>query len=175
MHPTLTSDRVLAVIRAATEDVFQTMLMVPIEPEPSFHEQAASQSFDGVIAFVGLAGPWAGSGRIACSPALACRISGALLSCEFAAVTEEVLDAIGEITNMIVGGIKTALEEELGPMGLSIPTVIFGRNYQTRASGATNWIVAPYRCESESFDVRLCLVPQARVAPHRLETTGSLV
>lgn len=162
-------------MRAATEDVFQTMLMVPIEREPSFHELAASQSFDGVIAFVGLAGSWAGSGRIACSPALACRISGALLSCEFSAVTEEVLDAIGEITNMIVGGIKTALEEELGPMGLSIPTVIFGRNYQTRPSGATNWIVAPYRCESESFDVRLCLVLNTHVMAHRLERAGSSV
>ena len=160
MDAQFNAGRIVEAMQCATENVFHTMVMVPIDREPWFHEQVAHQCFNGVVSLVGLGGQWVGSGRVACSPALACRISGALLVREFPGVNDEVLDAIAEITNMIVGNIKSTLEEELGPMGLSIPAAIFGRNYQTRASGAKEWIVAPYRCESDRFEVRLCLGPR---------------
>jgi chemotaxis protein CheX len=169
MDARFSAGKIVEAMRSATENVFRTMVMVPIDREPWFHEQAVSQRFDGVISLVGLGGQWVGSGRVACSPALACRISGALLVREFPGVNEEVLDAIAEITNMIVGNIKSALEEELGPMGLSIPAAIFGRNYQTRATAITEWIVAPYRCESDRFEVRLCLAPRAQSGSYPFE------
>ena len=159
MDARFSDGRIVEAMRIATENVFHTMVMVPIDREPWFHEQVANQSFNGVVSLVGLGGQWAGSGRVACSPALACRISGALLIREFPGVNDEVLDAIAEITNMIVGNIKSTLEDELGPMGLSIPAAIFGRNYHTHTTGLTEWIVAPFRCESDRFEVRLCLGP----------------
>jgi chemotaxis protein CheX len=55
--------------------------------------------------------------------------------------------------------VKTQLEEELGPMGLSIPTVIYGRNFTTRSVGRSEWIVVPFECLSERVEVHLCLVP----------------
>ena len=42
-----------------------------------------------------------------------------------------MLDAVAEVTNMIIGNVKTVLESRLGAMGLSTPTVIYGRNFQT--------------------------------------------
>lgn len=64
-----------------------------------------------------------------CSPRFACQIAGALLmSPPFEAVNEEALDGVAEVANMIVGNVKTFLEERLGSMALSIPTVVFGRN-----------------------------------------------
>jgi len=34
---------------------------------------------------------------------------------EFASVDQGVLDAIGEVTNMIIGNFKNSLESEIGP------------------------------------------------------------
>ena len=175
MEAQFSQDKLVTVIRTATEDVFSTMLMVEVEGEPAYQERESAQTFDGVIALIGLAGTYVGSGRIACAPGLACRLSGALLACEFSAVNEDVLDAMAEITNMIVGNVKSSLEEELGPMGLSIPTVIFGRNYQTRASGVSEWTVVPFHSGSDRFEVRVCLVPRSETGGHRAELASASV
>ncbi len=157
--PSFNYDRVIGVIRSSTEDVFATMLNLPLEAGQPSCESTQSNTVDGIIALVGLAGSWVGSGRVSCSASFACKISGALLASEYDAVNEDVLDAMAEVTNMIIGNVKSALEEELGPMGLSIPTVIFGRNYQARSSGVTEWIVMPFRSGENRLDVKFCLVP----------------
>src|SRR3546814_14068538 len=61
--------------------------------------------------------------------------SDLMMMAEYDAVNDEVLDAMAEVTNMIIGNVKTALEERIGCMGLSIPTVIYGRNFTYRAVG----------------------------------------
>jgi len=155
----LDTEKVAEIIRSATEDVFATMLALPIEAGAAELEIAKNDSVDGIIALVGLAGPWVGSGRVSCSSAFACKISGALLAAEYDAVNEDVLDAMAEVTNMIIGNVKSALEEDLGPMGLSIPTVIFGRNYQARSAGVKEWIALPFRSGGERFDVKFFLMP----------------
>ena len=162
-------DRLVSIIRSATDDVFATMLGIPVKQEDAHVASGHSESFDGVIALVGLAGTWVGSGRIACSAQLACKISGAMLASEYTAVNEDVLDAIAEVTNMIIGNVKSALEDDLGPMGLSIPTVIFGRNYKTRSSGVNEWIVVPFTCDSEHFEIKFALVPNTKSDTRVLE------
>ena len=133
-------------IVATTAEVFTTMLGVEVEALPDRVEEGGSQPCDGVISLIGLAGAWTGAGRISCSAGLACRLSSALLATEYAAVNEDVLDAMAEITNMIIGNVKSTLEDQLGPMGLSIPTVVFGRNYKARSSGVKEWVVVPFHC-----------------------------
>ena len=54
---------------------------------------------------------------------------------ESPAVNEEVLDAVGELTNMIIGNVKTVAEAIVGPLNLSVPTVIYGRNFTSRSLG----------------------------------------
>ncbi len=59
-----------------------------------------------------------------------------MLMTEAPSVNEDVLDAVAELTNMIIGNVKTELEAQVGPLGLSIPTVVYGRNFQTKTAGA---------------------------------------
>ncbi len=125
---TLNHEKLLTTIRTATEEVFGMMLAIPATALPHSVEQGATQPFDGVISLIGFAGGWTGAGRISCTATLACRLSGALLASEYASVNEDVLDAMAEITNMIIGNVKSNTADELGPMGLSIPTVVFGCN-----------------------------------------------
>lgn len=146
------------ITKAATE-VFSMMLGVEIAPAESFVQSSASSPASGIVSLVGLAGEWVGTGSISCSAGMACRLSSLMLMAEYEAVSEDVLDAIAELTNMIIGNVKTALEERLGPMGLSVPTVIFGRNFQTRNAGNHEWVVVPFGYEGEFLHVQLCLLP----------------
>jgi len=146
-------------IRTSTADVFSTMLGIEVSSQPEFSDLNAPTVSDGVLALVGIAGSWAGTGAISCSAAFACRICNQFLMSDAVSVNEEVLDAVGEVANMIIGNFKTMIEEHLGPLGLSIPTVIYGRNFTSRSLGTNSWMVLPFRCESETITIRCCLSP----------------
>lgn len=158
---------ITSIMHAATESVFSTMLNLPVEHQPIRQEDGDPAPVDGVIALVGIAGTWTGTGRIYCSAEFACQLAGALLMTEYKAVDGDVLDAVAEVANMIIGNVKTSLEETLGPLGLGVPTVIYGRNYQARTGGIHDWTVIPFRCGNETMEIRFCLM-QTPVAPRPL-------
>jgi chemotaxis protein CheX len=154
-----------SLIRSAG-DVFSTMLgselsggEVTIVGTP---EGTDSDLNDGVVSFIGIAGSWAGTGSLTCSAAVACRVCAAMLMTEAAAVNEDVLDAVAELTNMIIGSVKTDLEAELGPLGLSIPTVVFGRNFKTRSAGTTEWIYVRFLWDGDPLLIKMCLAPSEK-------------
>jgi chemotaxis protein CheX len=149
-------------INRSSLEVFSTMLGVELAEGAGSLETGVPDPNDGVVSFIGLAGPWAGTGSICCSPALACRVCNQLLMTENTAVNEEVLDAVAELTNMIVGSVKTELEQHLGPLGLSIPTVVFGRNFRTKSAGSNEWIVVRFAWEDEFLTVKVCLTQNDR-------------
>jgi chemotaxis protein CheX len=149
-------------IAHATEAVFSTMLSMELPPAEASLETGSPEANDGVVSLIGLAGSWAGTGSLTCSPALACRICNQMLMSDVRCVDEEVLDAIAELTNMIIGSVKNDLEVQLGPLGLSIPTVVFGRNFRTRSAGNTEWSVVRFRIQEEFLVVKLCLAPSEK-------------
>lgn len=155
----MTQNMLIEMVQRATGEVFATMLGIEAVKGVAYVDESAPRPSEGVLALVGLVGQWAGSGTFSCSATAAKKIAGQMLMQEYAAVDEEVLDAIGEVTNMVLGSVKTQLEQELGPMGLSIPTVIYGRNFTTRSVGRSEWIVVPFECLGERVEVHLCLVP----------------
>jgi chemotaxis protein CheX len=157
----MTHEKIVGMIRTATTDVFGTMLGIELEEQPDYIEEIQSGPSEGVMALIGLAGQWVGSGTFSCSAPAAQKISGAMLMQEFAAIDDDVLDAIGEITNMVLGNVKTALEEEFGPMGLSIPTVVYG-------IGKSQWHVVPFRFGEEVLKVRLFITPNKDATPRSL-------
>lgn len=158
-------DVIVKAAEAATAEVFTTMLNLKAVPEASHLEEGSPEVVDGIVALIGLAGPWVGTGVINCSPAFACQIAATMLIAEYDAVNADVLDAVAEIANMIVGNIKTTLEEHVGPLGLSIPTVVYGRNFFVKSVGPQSWTVVPFRIGSEQLTVKLCLT-QSQEPPH---------
>jgi chemotaxis protein CheX len=167
------ANKIAETLRQCAQEVFTTMLGMEIEAGPTRIEQAAPAVSDGVLAFVGMAGAWAGSGVISCSAGLARQICAALLLTEPAAVDDDVLDAVAEVANMVIGNFKTMAEEILGPINLSIPTVIYGKNYESRTIGVMDWVVVPFRCNGEEMEIRACMAPakQGRAA----SADGSIV
>jgi chemotaxis protein CheX len=154
----------VSAITSATTEVFSMMLGIDVTAgEPFMDDSAGTDS--GVLALLGLAGAWVGTGSISCSAALACRIASQMLMAECASINDEVLDAIAEVANMVIGNVKTKLEETLGTMNLSTPTVIYGRNFETRRVGSREWVSVPFPCEGESVNVQVCLAEARDNAP----------
>ena len=157
---------VAAGICRAAREVFSTMLGVELAEEPvSATETGGPEINDGVVSLIGLAGPWVGAGSITCSPEVACRICGHMLQMDVPAVNEEVLDTVAELTNMIIGSVKNDLEPDLGPLCLSIPTVVFGRNFRTKSAGSAEWIVVRFPWDGEQLVVKMCLTQAEKTYP----------
>jgi chemotaxis protein CheX len=155
----ISQDELVQAIRSATEEVFSTMLNLSATAGEVLVEKEETVPSSGVVSLIGLAGSWVGTGSLACSAGCAARIASALLGAPYSAIDEDVLDAVAEVTNMIIGNVKTALEGKLGAMGLSTPTVIYGSNFQTRSSGKQKWTVVPFGIGSDRLCVQVCIAP----------------
>jgi chemotaxis protein CheX len=146
---------------SAAKDVCGMMLGLEATAGDAYIEQNVPTENERVVALIGLAGTWIGTGMISCSPDLACKISSLMLMTECEGVSEDVLDAMAEMANMIYGNVKTELEEEVGGLGLSIPTVIFGRNFATRSVGKQSWTVVPLHIQGDNgpelMELKICL------------------
>ena len=156
----ISPDEIAAIIGGTnTNNVFTTMLGLEVQAGPFDAESKLTEEDGKVVCLVSFTGKWNGSGSISCSGPLACAISGKLLMSEYEAVNDEVLDAMGEMANMIIGNFKDEAAATLGALSLGTPTVIYGNNFQTRNWNGQSWIAVPFCCEGERFEVKICLVP----------------
>ncbi len=161
--PILGREEIVRNVTAACQEVFTTMLGMEASPGEPYVQRNGLGSAAGIMSLIGLAGTWTGAGSIICSPECACRLASHLLMTEYSHVNHEVLDAVAELTNMIVGSFKALVEPHTGPLGLSIPSVVYGRNF-TFCNGADEWTVVPFLGEAEQMQIRICLTPNRRPA-----------
>jgi chemotaxis protein CheX len=156
----MNNERVIELIVSSTREVFSMMMGMEAVPGKAFEETSTTESFAGVVSLVGIGGPWAGIGTIYCGTELALKLTGTMLMEEQTVVSDDVLDAMAELANMIIGNVKTTLEEELGALVLSIPTVIYGRNYKALNGMGKARVVVPFTVEGKELCVKFCLVRQ---------------
>jgi CheY-specific phosphatase CheX len=69
------------------------------------------------------AGAWQGIGTLDCSPEFACYLANLMLETQSTTMTQDAIDAVAEMTNIIFGGMKRQLEPIFGRMELNIPSV----------------------------------------------------
>jgi chemotaxis protein CheX len=155
-------------MRSAALEVFATMLGIEVEPSVPSPGAAVATEAQGVVSLLGLTGEWTGSGGLCCSAECACWIASQMLFSEYPEVNDEVRDAVGEVTNMIIGNFKNSIGSVTGPLGMSTPTVICGRDMTTTNGGAHEWIVFPFKSQDHSFKMMVQLQParQSAVRTH---------
>lgn len=146
----LTTTDILAVLAHNVEDVLRVMASADITFAGSSTDGAFAPS-SGVLAVLGLSGSYSGAGMLWCEQHVACKLAGRMLMCEFSELSDEVLDAFGELANMIVGNTKNEIEETLGPLGLGTPTVICGSNYRARKAQARDFACVTFEFEGDSI------------------------
>ncbi len=163
----LSSLKITSLIETHVSMVFSTMLDLEIERQQDafdVHPETVFSTGPSVIALLSFTGQWSGTGMIQCSDALARLISSRLFLTDFPNVTDEVLDALGEVANMIIGNFKEDAAPELGPVQLGTPTVLSGDHFQARMWQGHQWTDILFRCGKENFQVKVCLVNQRSIS-----------
>ena len=151
----LAPETLAAAARVSAESVFSMMLAMEVEPlEP--YSQDEPKPYDGVVSLVTFTGEWIGAGMFCCHEDLACMIGAAMLGHEVKQIDSDVLDGIGEMANMIIGNLKEQLEGKTGPLALSIPTVVYGKNFSTRTAVRAPWTIQPFQVGGHILEVRSC-------------------
>jgi CheY-specific phosphatase CheX len=150
-------------VTEAVTEVFSTMLDMEVRFTGLASDSRAADT--GLISLVGITGEWGGSGVFCCSPALARIIWARMLGGDAGdgspVIDEEVLDVVAEVTNMMIGNVKNGLEVITGPLAISVPTVIHGRNFQFRSSASLSGVALSFVTEGECFELRISLAPSA--------------
>ncbi len=110
----------------STAAVFQTMLGVTVKRGALYLKESFQPSQE-VTGIIGLSGIARGSVLLGLSRPIAIKATSMLLGEPCESLDHHVIDAVGELTNMITGAAKAKLERL--QMSIGLPTVIVGRNH----------------------------------------------
>lgn len=157
-------------ITESTKTLFETMIMMDLKyNEASLVDD--TQIKTDVIGMVSFTGKYHGVIALFCSKRFALKVASTMLMTELTEFSSEVKDAIGEVSNMIAGNVKTKLTAQYGDMHLSIPIVIAGEglsitavnNHPVVADTTLScfskdpWLMTPFISNNEKFNIGLLL------------------
>ncbi|GHV85549.1 hypothetical protein AGMMS50230_11570 [Spirochaetia bacterium] len=97
---------------------------------PYFLEKEKPNDWD-ISGIIGLSGEARGAVVIGMKSALAIRLTDMLTNSKHTSIDDEVVDAIGEIVNIIAGNAKKGLEEAFRLI-ISLPTIVEGPKHQIK-------------------------------------------
>ncbi len=114
---------------AGAKEIFETMIFAKLEESCEPEDDIEGDALLGSITFTG---KLEGCLAICCSALCAKSIAVNMLAMDPSEELSEaeITDALGEVTNMIMGGVKSRVLEAVGNLVVSIPMVVSGRGLQ---------------------------------------------
>ena len=133
----------------AASTVFKTMLNLQTSMEKPFvkNEKVTTGDVTGVI---GLAGDRSGSVCVSFSENGAMLVYKTLMGDDCKEVSPEVVDAIGELTNIIAGQARKELENAGVNLKASIPTIVVGKGAELHLLSDSPMVSLPFSFEVEN-------------------------
>jgi chemotaxis protein CheX len=111
---------------SATVHVFSKMLSCPLERGEPYLKNRTQPTYE-ISGIIGLSGNALGTVVLSLAREVALHAAEHVLQNHFEAINADVVDLIGELTNMIAGSAKAQLEQY--EMNVSLPSVISGKNH----------------------------------------------
>jgi chemotaxis protein CheX len=139
----------------ATVSVIKTMALVDISPGKPFIKKGSISSGD-ISGIVGMTGEGEGSLSLSFSRECILHIVGSMFGEPITDISEEVKDAVGELTNMISGDARRRLETAGILYQGAIPTVITGPRHEIRHVTKEPIISIPCETANGGFHLELC-------------------
>ncbi|MEO5838347.1 MAG: chemotaxis protein CheX [Acidimicrobiales bacterium] len=133
-------------IEDIVKTIWETLVDVPIDRGTSDGPGDDST----VTGIVNIEGAWHGAVLVRCPLALASVVTAAMFQSEHDPTTDEIRDAVGELTNMVAGNVKSLLP---APSVISLPTVAFGKHYEISVVGTHTVIAVSFMSESHPLVV----------------------
>ena len=139
----------------ATLHVLETMASTKAEAGKPYlkKDEVARGDVSGVI---GMTGETKGTVSVSFTEKSILAIVSNMLAEEIKELNEEIKDAVGEITNMISGQARKALEELGRPLKAAIPTVIMGKNHTITHVTTYPIIAIPFSTDNGEFTIEVC-------------------
>ncbi len=111
------------------DNAFRTMLSCEVRRGAIELKDNTTPQY-GVSGIIGLSGRAVGTVVLSLSEPVALKAASTLLMCETTEIDADVVDAVGELTNVVAGGAKAELEAY--EMQVTLPNVITGLNHDIR-------------------------------------------
>ena len=121
------------------------------------HVKKDDAAFGDVSGIIGITGDALGSLALSFSEACICKIVTNMLGEQFDGVTQEIIDATGELTNMISGASRTQMEKMGMSVYAAIPSVVHGRRHTISHILKSPSIVIPFSTSAGPFFVDVCI------------------
>ncbi|OEU70688.1 MAG: hypothetical protein BA864_00450 [Desulfuromonadales bacterium C00003093] len=138
----------------STEEIFNTMIFMEISAGDPLTE--GKEVLDcHISAMIGLTGDFSSMLAIHCPGTVGMAITGEMLGMDVEEVDADVKDTLGEIANMVAGGIKQAFAAENVRLELSIPTTVSGKSYTVSSPTKSNRVIIPFDLEQGRFFVEM--------------------
>ena len=112
-----------------------------------------------VSGVVGLSGRAVGTVVLSLSKNVALKAASTMLQTEATDIDDDVLDAVGELTNIVAGGAKAELEEY--ELAASLPSVITGRDHEVHFPSNVQPICIPFDTDWGEMTLEVGLAPVA--------------
>ena len=141
-------------IIAATEEIFSTMIFIDLTAGEPLSEGKTELGCH-VSAMIGLSGDLNAMLGIHCPAQVGMAIGGAMLGMDLKAIDDDTKDALGEIANMLAGGLKEACAAEDTNLLLAIPTTVSGNSYKISAPTGSNRLLLPFDIDAGRFYIDL--------------------
>jgi chemotaxis protein CheX len=114
-------------------------------------------SMGDVSGLIGMVGPQTkGSLSITFEKSLALRIMQRMLGEKVKEIDEDVIDMVGEITNMVTGGAKKELSKKGYDFDMATPVVVSGKNHTIDHKHDGHIIIIPFGSDSGKAFIEIC-------------------
>ncbi len=140
---------ITALLKASLQDIFMTMIPLELTEGTQSVDLSAAAVFH-VSGMIGVSGHYQGMLALHCSNEVAEAITIAFLMLEEGEQVEssDLKDAIGELVNMVAGGLKGGFATHDIDISIAVPTTIAGRAYTINCLSNASWVNIPFRLES---------------------------
>ena len=129
---------------AGLEDVFSTMLNCKLE-RMGFGLMENNQALYPVSGIIGISGKGVGTVVLSMQPSVALNAAGVMLMInDMKEIDNDVLDAVGEITNMVCGNAKAKMAQY--QLSISLPNILYGENCRLYFPQKSHPISIPFKC-----------------------------
>lgn len=113
------------------------------------------KNLDEVTGIIGLAGETAGAVVLSFSRETAIKLAGVMAGKQFFTLSNEVIDIVGELVNIVAGNAKKDLLEFR--ISISLPGVLIGKDSSIKWPTGIPVITIPYTSELGPFSVNVSL------------------
>lgn len=138
------------------KETFSTMLGWEVCRGQPVLKQGETTRYD-VSGVIGLSGNAVGTVVLSFPAHVALKAASAMLMSEATALDDDVLDAVGELTNMVAGRAKAELEEY--HLMVSLPSVITGRDHEVHFPSNVTPILIPFETSFGPLALEVGLAP----------------